>query len=195
MLSHMPRTALGRTATYADILALPDHLVGEIVDDDLWTAPRPAPRHAWAAGQLMVELGTGLRGHGNDGRDGWRILPEPELHLGRQVVVPDLAGWKRAHLPRLPDAAYFEAPPDWVCEVLSPSTERLDRDKKLGVYAAAGVGHVWLIDPLAQSMEVLRRSGAGWTVVATHVGHDVACAEPFDRLGVHLALLWDDEEP
>jgi Uma2 family endonuclease len=186
---------LGRTATYDDIIALPDHLVGEIVDDDLWTAPRPAPRHAWAAGQLMVELGTRLRGDRGAGRDGWRILPEPELHLGRQIVVPDLAGWRRAHLPRLPDAAYFEASPDWVCEVLSPSTEWLDRDKKLRVYAEAGVGHVWLVDPLARSLEVLRRSGPAWTRVAIHVDHDVASAEPFDRLGVHLAVLWDDEEP
>ncbi len=98
-------------------------------------------------------------------------------------------------MPRLPDVAYIEASPDWVCEVLSPSTERLDRDKKLRVYAAAGVGHVWLVDPLARSLEVLRRAGAAWTHVATHVGRDVACEEPFEALDLHLALLWDDEQP
>lgn len=195
MLTHMPRIELGRSATYADLVALPPHLVGEIVDDDLWTAPRPAPRHAWAAGQLMVVLGARLGGRGTGEPGGWRILPEPELHFGRQVVVPDLAGWRREHLPHLPDTAYFELAPDWVCEVLSPSTEWLDRDRKLRVYASAGVQHVWLVDPLARSLEVLRRAGAAWTRVATHVDRDVACAEPFDALGVHLALLWDDEEP
>ncbi len=164
------------------------------MDDDLWTAPRPAPRHAWAAGQLMVALGSRARGGGPGGPGGWRILPEPELHFGRQVVVPDLAGWRRQRMPRLPDAAYIELAPDWVCEVLSPSTEWLDRDKKLRVYAGAGVGHVWLVDPLARFLEVLRRDGAAWTRVAAHADHDVACAEPFESLGVHLAVLWDDEE-
>ncbi len=194
MLNGMPKVELDRIATYADIVALPDHLVGEIVDDELWTAPRPAPRHAWAAGQLMAELGSRLRGGGSGRPAGWRILPEPELHFGRQVVVPDLAGWRRARLPRLPDTAYIAVAPDWACEVLSPSTEWLDRDKKLRVYAAAGVGHVWLVDPLARSLEVLRRTGATWTCVATHARHDVARAEPFGEFGVDLALLWDDEE-
>ncbi|WP_239490071.1 Uma2 family endonuclease [Luteitalea sp. TBR-22] len=191
----MPRIELGRSATYADLIALPDHVVGEIVDDQLWTAPRPSPRHAWAAGQLMAELGSRLRGDGSSRAGGWRILPEPELHFGRQVVVPDLAGWRREHMPRLPDVAYIEATPDWVCEVLSPSTERLDRDRKLWVYGSAGVGHVWLVDPLAESLEVLRRVGGSWTHVATHVGRDVAREEPFDALDLHLALLWDDQEP
>lgn len=191
----MPRLPLGRSATYDDLVALPNHLVGEIVDDALWTSPRPAPRHAWAAGQLMVVLGAQLQGDRGGGRDGWRILPEPELHLSRDVVVPDLAGWRRERLPRLPATAFIEAAPDWICEVLSPSTERFDRDKKLRVYATAGVTHVWLVDPLAQSLEVLRRAAVGWTLVATHAGHDVASAEPFEALGVHLALLWDEDAP
>ena len=195
MLTHMPRIELGRSATYADLVALPHHLVGEIVDDQLWTAPRPAPRHAWAAGQLMAELAPRLRGDGSRRAGGWRLLPEPELHLGRDVVVPDLAGWRREHMPRLPDRAYIDATPDWVCEVLSPSTERFDRERKLWVYGATGVGHIWLVDPLSQSLEVLRRAGGTWVAVATHVGRDVACAEPFDALGVPLTLLWDDEEP
>jgi Uma2 family endonuclease len=195
MLSHMPRIELGRTATYADLVALPDHLVGEIVDDELWTSPRPAPRHAWAQGQLIAELGSRLRGGGSGSAGGWRILPEPELHFGSQVVVPDLAGWRRERLPRLPDTAYFALAPDWLCEVLSPSTEWLDRDKKLRVYAGAGVGHMWLVDPLARSLEVLRRSRASRKCVATHSGHDVVRAEPFEALDLQLARLWDDEQP
>lgn len=189
----MPRLSLGRSATYDDLVALPDHLVGEIVDGVLWTSPRPAPRHAWATTQLVAELSPRLRG-GAPASLGWRMLVEPELHLSRNVVVPDMAAWRWLRMPRLPDTAFFEAAPDWVCEVLSPSTERFDRDKKLRVYATAGVAHVWLVDPLAHSLEVLRRAATGWTLVATHAGHDVASAEPFDELGVHLALLWDEDE-
>jgi Uma2 family endonuclease len=195
MMPDMPKVELGRLPTYDDLVALPEHLVGEIVDDELWTSPRPAPRHAWAEGQLMAELGTRLRGGGSSGARGWRILPEPELHFGRHVVVPDLAGWRRERLPRLPEKAYFELAPDWLCEVLSPSTERLDRDKKLRVYAASAVSHVWLIDPLARSLEVLRRAGAAWTCVATHAGRDVVQIEPFEELDLGLARLWDDDEP
>jgi Uma2 family endonuclease len=141
----------------------------------------------------MVELGPLLRGSGSGGPRGWKILPEPELHFGRQVVVPDLAGWRRERLPRLPETAYFELAPDWLCEVLSPSTARLDRDKKLHVYAAAGVGHVWLVDPIARTLEVLRRDGVSWTCLAAHTGHDTVRAEPFEDLELTLAQLWDDE--
>jgi Uma2 family endonuclease len=195
MMPDMPKVELGRSAFYDDLVALPEHLVGEIIDDELWTSPRPAPRHAWAAGQLMAELGTRLRGGGSSGPSGWRILPEPELHFGRQVVVPDLAGWRRERLRRLPEAAFFELAPDWLCEVLSPSTERLDRDEKLRVYAGAGVGHVWLVDPLARTLEVLRRAGTSWTCVATHEGRDVIRVEPFEALDLSLRRLWDDDEP
>jgi Uma2 family endonuclease len=142
MMPHMPKIELGRPATYDDLVALPEHVVGEIVDDELWASPRPAPRHAWAKGQLMAELGTLLRGGGPGGPRGWTIHPEPELHFARQVLVPDLAGWRRDRLPRLPETAFFELAPDWLCEVLSPSTARLDRERKLRVYASAGVGHV-----------------------------------------------------
>jgi Uma2 family endonuclease len=192
MLTHMPRIELGRSALYDDLVALPDTVVGEIVDDQLWAAPRPAPRHAWAAGQLMAELGSRLRG-GGSGKGGWRILPEPELHLGRQVVVPDLAGWRRERLPRLPSTPYFDLAPDWLCEVLSPSTQQLDRDKKLGVYAAAGVNHMWLVDPLMRSLEVLRRAGSEWMYVAHHEGLEIVHAAPFAELGLALPLLWDED--
>ena len=97
----------------------------------------------------------------------------PRIELGRSATYADIVA-----LPHLPDTAYFDLAPDWVCEVLSPSTEWLDRDKKLRVYASAGVWHVWLVDPLARSLEVLRRAGAAWTRVATHVDRDVACEEP-----------------
>src|SRR5436190_1672707 len=129
-----------RPATYDDLLKVPEHLVAEILDGDLYASPRPAPRHAVASSGVGGALyGPFDRGRGGPG--GWRILFEPELHLGHDVVVPDLAGWRRERLPRLPEAAFFSIAPDWVCEVLSPSTAAMDRVKKITIYAREGVSH------------------------------------------------------
>jgi Uma2 family endonuclease len=194
MLPDMPKVELGRPATYDDLVALPEHVVGEIVDDELWASPRPAPRHAEAHSRLGYRIGAAYdEGGGDRGPGGWRIIFEPELHFGRQVVVPDLAGWRRERLPRLPETAYFELAPDWLCEVLSPATARLDREKKLRVYAAAGIGHVWLLDPLARTLEVLRRDARdGWTVVATHAGAVTVRIEPFEATELPLGWLWEE---
>lgn len=180
-----------KPATYDDILALPDHLVGELIDGELHVSPRPAPRHAVATAALGGELWPPFHG-GRGGPGGWWILDEPELHLGRDVLVPDLAGWRRVHLPTIPDAAYFTVPPDWVCEVLSPRTARLDRVKKLAVYLREGVEHAWLIDPLQKTLEVLRRDGSRWVILSTHSDDDVVRAEPFDAVELSLKLLWVD---
>jgi Uma2 family endonuclease len=183
-----------RPATYADLLAVPDHLVAEILDGELYTSPRPAPRHADAGSGL----GGALRGpfdRGRGGPGGWRILFEPELHLGRDILVPDLAGWRRERMPRLPDEAFFAMPQDWVCEVLSPSTAAMDRVKKLAIYAREQVTHAWLVDPLAQTLEVLRLEGGRWTIVSTWAGATTVRAEPFDALELDLTLLWDEPPP
>jgi Uma2 family endonuclease len=181
-----------RPATYADLAAVPDHLVAEIIDGNLHTTPRPAPRHADASSGL----GGALRGpfdRGRGGPGGWRILDEPELHLGHDVLVPDLAGWRRDRLPRLPEEAYFTLPPDWLCEVVSPSTAALDRVKKLTIYARERVPHAWLVDPLARTLEVLRLESGRWTIVGTFAGADPGVrAEPFDALDLDLTLLWDE---
>ena len=179
-----------RPATYEDLVAVPDHLVAEIVDGELYTSPRPAPRHAVAASTL-VGLLHGPFDLGRGGTGGWRILFEPELHLGNDVLVPDVAAWRRERLPTVPQEAYFSTTPDWVCEVQSPSTAALDRGKKLGVYARARVSFAWMLDPLAETLEVLRLEGDRWSIVSTYVGTDVARAEPFDSLGLELTLLWD----
>jgi Uma2 family endonuclease len=194
MLPHMPKVELGRPATYDDLVALPEHVVGEIVDDELWSSPRPAPRHAKAYGALGAILVPAFD-FGDRGPGGWQIVDEPELHLGRQVVVPDLAGWRRERMPRLPDTAYFALAPDWVCEVLSPSTVRLDRTKKLRIYAEHGVRHAWLVDPIVRTLEVLRRGDDGtWSLVETHVGTTTARIEPFEAIEFRLGLLWEDKE-
>jgi Uma2 family endonuclease len=175
-------------ATYDDLLEVPDHLVAEILDGELYTSPRPAPRHADASSGL----GGALRGpfdRGRGGPGGWRILDEPELHLAADILVPDLAGWRRERLPALPDTAYFDLPPDWICEVVSPATASMDRVKKLSIYAREHVAHAWLADPIARVLEVLQLGSGRWTIVATAADADIIRAEPFEALELDLSLL------
>lgn len=177
-------------ATYADIEALPRNMVGEIVRGVLYANPRPAARHARAATSLTGDLdGPFNRGRGGPG--GWVILIEPELHLADDVLVPDHGGWRRARMPEVPDTAFFTLAPDWVCEVLSPSTAKLDRAEKLPVYAREGVAHVWLLDPIAKTLEVFRLDGATYRLVATHAEDVKVRAEPFDAIELELGALWE----
>ncbi|HEY5569545.1 MAG TPA: Uma2 family endonuclease [Gammaproteobacteria bacterium] len=182
-------TALKTGATYEDLRAVPEHLVAEIFDGELYATPRPAPPHAHAASVLGGELsGPFHRGRGGPG--GWWILDEPELHLGTDVLVPDLAGWRRERLPALPTTPYFALAPDWVCEILSPSTETIDRAKKLAIYAREGIRHAWLVNPASQTLEVLRLESQRWAVLAIHEGTATVRAEPFDAIELELAALW-----
>jgi len=179
-----------RPATYEDIESLPTGWVGQIIDDELWAFPRPAAWHARAATRLGMLLGRFDVGQGGPG--GWWILDEPELHFGKQVLVPDLAGWRRERAPGLleRDEPFFDVAPDWVCEVLSPSTAALDRGRKLEVYHQEGVSHAWLVDPRAHTLEVYRRGKKGWRLAARHGGEEVIRAEPFDAEPLELGLLW-----
>jgi Uma2 family endonuclease len=118
------------------------------------------------------------------------ILDEPELHFGNDVLVPDMAGWRRERLPAVPPDAFMTLAPDWVCEVLSSSTESIDRGKKLHRYAREGVAHVWLVDPLQQTLEVLGLQAARWTLLGRHVGHAHVRAVPFDAIELELGALW-----
>jgi Uma2 family endonuclease len=182
-------TVAKTSATYEDVLALPDHVVGEIVNGDLHVSPRPTSAHARTATGIAGDLrGPFDRGRGGPG--GWILLMEPELHFGPDIVVPDVSGWRRERMPEMPHAAYFELAPDWVCEVLSPSTARFDRAEKLGVYARAGVAQVWLVDPLVQLLEVLQLDAGGWRVGATFAGQQVVRAVPFDAIELELAAFW-----
>jgi Uma2 family endonuclease len=192
MMQPMPRVPpFDRPATYEDLVKLPDHLVAEIVDGELHASPKPAPAHVIAGSSLGVALG-GPYFHGRGGPGGWWILDEPELHLGPDVLVPDLAGWKRERMPQRPDTAYFALAPDWVCEVLSPSTTRLDRTRKLGIYARERVAHAWLIDPLAETLEIFRLESGRWSLLAVHAGDEVVRAEPFGEIDLELRLLWSE---
>jgi Uma2 family endonuclease len=179
-----------RSATYEDLLAVPDHLVGEIIHGVLSTNPRPAAPHARAASMLGSEL-TGPFDRGKGGPGGWLLLDEPELHLrGGHVLVPDLAGWRRERMPELPDAAAFELAPDWICEVLSPSTEATDRADKLPIYAGESVGHAWLVDPITRTLEVLKLERGRWVLAGTWRDDARVRAEPFDAIELELAALW-----
>ncbi len=190
----MPRIPpLDRPATYEDLIQVPDLMVAEIVDGELHASPRPAPRHAHAASSLGADIVLPYQ-RGRGGPGGWRILHEPELHFDRNVLVPDLAGWRRARLPRLPETAFISLAPDWVCEVLSPSTASLDRVKKLAIYAREQVAHAWLVDPAGRTLEVLRLEAGRWTILATHTGVEIVRAAPFTDLALELASLWADEE-
>ena len=178
-----------KRATYDDLLRLPDNLVAEIIDGELVTSPRPAPAHARAASSLGGEL-YGPFDRGKNGPGGWIILDEPELHLRGQVLVPDLAGWRRERMPELPDAAAFELAPDWVCEVLSPSTAARDRADKVPIYLREGVSYVWLVDPLNQTLEAFRLDGTAYRLLGTWRGNAAVRVEPFTALELDLSALW-----
>lgn len=180
-----------RPAVYDDLLALPDHVVGEIVGGELFVSPRPTPRHAAVSSGIGGKLWPPYH-NGDGGPGGWWILDEPELHLGDDVVVPDLAGWRRTRMPVMPDTAYATIVPDWICEVLSPGTARLDRHRKLDVYAREGVAYAWLVDPLARTLEALQLENSRWVILAVHAGNDEARVPPFTDISLPLASLWAD---
>ncbi len=179
-----------RPATYEDLFHLPETVVGEIIGGELHAHPRPRPRHADTSSAINVFI-RGPFHHGRGGPGGWRIIVEPELHLEADILVPDLAGWRRETLPALPETAWFETVPDWVCEVLSPATVRHDRLRKLPRYAAHGVAWCWLVDPDSQTIEVFRLSGGEWVLAANAVGTEgEAALPPFDAVPLPLADLW-----
>jgi Uma2 family endonuclease len=183
-----------KRATYEDVLNAPENKVAELLDGELFLSPRPAPRHAAAASEIGMVLGNPFH-RGSGGPGGWWILDEPELHFGDQVVVPDLAGWRRERMPAMPNEAFFSVAPDWVCEVLSPSTERIDRGRKLQIYAEAGVAHAWLVNPLERTLEVLRLKDGSWTIVGVCSGSDVVRIKPFEAIELELGQLWLDPAP
>jgi Uma2 family endonuclease len=182
---------------YEQLRHLPENLVGEIIGGQLITQPRPAGPHVLASSSLGADLhGAYQRGRGGPG--GWWIIDEPELHCIRDtlVLVPDIAGWRRERLPRVPQDQRFEVVPDWVCEVLSPSTAKADRVTKMPIYAEYGVAHVWLLDPLARTLEAFAlNNGRCWTVIGLFKDQDEVSVAPFTEIKLPLADLWVEDEP
>jgi Uma2 family endonuclease len=178
-----------KRATYADLEAVPPHLVAEIIFGALVTHPRPAPPHGTAQSAITVELGGPFQ-RGRGGPGGWIFMIEPELHLGPHVVVPDIAGWRRERLPHMPVTAYVKTPPDWVCELLSPSTENTDRGPKRRIYATFGVGHMWFVDAIGRRLEAYVLRDGQCVLHETFDGEDEVKAPPFDAVPFALAALW-----
>ena len=176
---------------FARLEALPETQVGEILRGEVFASPRPAPRHANVifrlGGQLNAPFGLGSGGPG-----GWWLLPEPEMHLGSEVIVPDLAGWRRERLPDFPDTAAITLSPDWVCEVLSPKGARRDRVIKSAIYAEHGVTYLWFVDPIERTLDVLRLTKEGWLIDGSYGEDDIARAKPFDAIDLPLNTLWPD---
>jgi len=180
-----------RQATYEDLLKVPDIFIAEIVDGELITSPRPASSHARATSVIRVDIDPFDRRSGSPGGPGgWWILFEPELHLGADILVPDLAGWRRERMPVLENVAYFELSPDWVCEVVSPSTACIDRVRKMPIYARERVGYLWLVHPSLQTLEVYRLEGQQWVIASSHVGAEGARAEPFGAVELNMSRWW-----
>jgi Uma2 family endonuclease len=183
-----------KPATYADIEALPPGVVGEILFGALVTHPRPHRRHVGAASALGA-ISTNAYQFGVGGPGGWIFVAEPELRLGPHIVSPDIAGWRRERMTEPADQAYFEIAPDWLCEVISPRTEKYDKGDKRRIFATYGVTHLWLLDPRAKTLEVFRLQDESWLLTNTFVDAEDVCAPPFDAITFSLGLLWPFDPP
>ncbi len=184
-LSGMPT----REELYAQRNALPENVVGEILDGVLYTFPRPATPHGRAASVLQMDLG-GPFDRGRGGPGGWLILHEPELHLGEDVLQPDIVGWRRERMPVMLDVVGVQLAPDWICEVLSPSTRKIDRLKKMPIFARERVPSVWLVEPLEQMVEVFLLDGETYRLLGAWGDDAKVRLPPFAEVELDLAALW-----
>ncbi len=180
-----------RRATYQDVLDAPPHKVAEVIARRLHTHPRPASRHAWASSGIGAKISPPFN-YGDGGPGGWWIDFEPELHLAEDIVVPDLAGWRRETMPEYPDAAFFTTAQDWVCEVLSPSTRRLVLSEKRALYAREGVRRLWFVDPDARTLEAFELRDGQWLLLATLADDAPVSLPPFDAITFPLDALWPE---
>ena len=181
-----------RKATYQDVLDAPPRMVAEVVAGRLHTQPRPAKRHAWASSGMGMKIGPPFS-FGDGGPGGWLIIDEPELHLGEDIVVPDLAGWRRETMSEDMDGAYFTQAPDWASEVLSPSTCGFDRGDKRAVYARERVSHLWFLDPDARTLEAFELRNGLWALLATLVDDAPVSLPPFDAISFPLNAIWPED--
>ena len=186
--------SLGRRATYRDVLDAPAHQVAEIIDGELCLHPRAPPREALARYRLGVGLGhpfaCGRSGPARHESQHWWLFHEPELRLGEELLVPDLAGWRRERLPELPATASFTLAPDWVCEVLSSERERLDLQSKRPLYASEGVHHLWLVDVDDRTLQALELCGDDWVPIARVRDEEMVSIAPFEATLLRLGNLW-----
>jgi Uma2 family endonuclease len=183
-----------KRATYADVEAAPEGLVAEIIFGELMTHARPSIRHGTTASALAGEL-TGPFQKGQGGPGGWIFAVEPEIKFGGDLLVPDIAGWRVENFPGEPMQNYMTTPPDWLCEVLSGSTEKRDRTLKMRIYGDGGVPHMWLLDPRLQVLEAFERENSRWFKIGDWNSDDQVRAAPFHAISFSLADLWPLDKP
>ncbi len=175
---------------YDELMALPDNIIGEILNSELYTQPRPGPKHAIASTRLGADIDPAY-GRGRGGPGGWWIIYEPEVHLATgDIVVPDIAGWQKSRMPELPETAYFDLAPDWICEVLSPGTAKTDRTVKMPIYAKNAVSYLWLVDPIEKILEAYELLNSKWLLLSAHKDNDKISLKPFDQITIALDELW-----
>ncbi|MBF0498300.1 MAG: Uma2 family endonuclease [Deltaproteobacteria bacterium] len=179
-----------KEAIYDDLYNIPENMTGEIIRGELIVTPRPSTKHVRTTSALNVKIGGPYDFGEGGGPGGWIILVEPEIALGENILVPDLAGWKKDRFPKKQEHNWIDVVPDWVCEVLSPSTALRDRTKKMAIYAEYGVGHLWFIDPVHMTVDVFRLESDHWVSLGVFGGTDKARLEPFAQIEIDLGDLW-----
>lgn len=183
-----------KLATYDDVLAAPPHMVAEVLNGELHLHPRPLWQHGNATSVLGSDINSAFQ-RGRGGPGGWWITIEPEIHLGSQIVVPDIAGWRKERLPGGPVGPFATIAPDWVCEVLSPSTRTHDLTTKREIYGQHGVGHLWFVDPDAKTLEAFALRDGAWVLIAALSGEADVSVAPFDAITFPLGELWAPDPP
>ncbi len=182
-----------KKATYEDLYTIPENMTGEIINGELVVTPRPSRKHGFAATALSTKIGAPYQFGEGGGRGGWIFIVEPEIGFGENVLVPDIAGWKRERFPRAEAHNWISVAPDWICEVLSPHTARCDRAEKMPLYIRHRVPHVWLIDPILMTLEAYRIEHDGRLILNAFTGNEKVRVEPFPDLELDLGLLWLEE--
>lgn len=184
-----------KKATYEDLYDIPENMTGEIIEGELVVHPRPSRKHILAASALETNLAAPYQFGRSGGPGGWIILVEPETRLGEHILIPHLAGWRRERFIWEEDQNPISVTPDWVCEILSPSTYRLDKMKKMPIYADRGVGYLWLLDPVAKNLDTYRLELNKWIFLASFYEDDKVRVEPFRKIEIALGDLWPDLKP
>lgn len=181
---------LKKQASYDDLYSIPENMIGEIIDGELVATPRPSRKHVYTSSVLGNELGPPYQFGRGGGPGGWIILDEPEIKLGEHLLVPDLAAWRKDRFPTDEETNWISVVPDWICEILSPGTIRLDRIRKMPVYAQHGVPYLWLIDPIAKTLEAFGLRSGKWVLLASFAENDTVQVEPFHQWEMDLGSLW-----